>query len=269
MAANGRIPCHVVTQIIRLYRDPSLSSKLSKLDYIENYIYIMSIVYVQIHCMSFYWHSNVFFTYQWYIHYLGLFLKILHTYQNKNIDDSTTVAVQKVVNEFHVFDRSKSKITLTSPVTRHFALKTRSLTYRIFRTRSKMQILVLKQRLSALGYTHDVNTCSDAEGLASVACTHTPSTNIFYGHMCILVSRIYHGRTKKGTMRCACVSGDSIVFEKRDTRCGKENSQFLLALGLPGALRLKLNRSNLLPRGPSHYRPSNRRASSSLSYLRF
>lgn len=206
--------------------------------------------------MSFYyWHSNVLFTYQWYIHYFGLFLKILYTYQNKNIDDSTTVAVQKVVNEFHAFDRSKSKITLASPVTRHFALKTRSLTYRIFRTRSKMQILVLKQRLSALGYTHDVNTCSDAEGLASVACTHT-FYYISYGHMCILVSRIYHGRTKKGIMRCARVSGDSIVFEKRDTRCGKENSQFLLALGLPGALRLKLNRSNLLPRGPSHYRPS-------------
>lgn len=158
---------YIATQVHRRIIETRLYRKL----YIHNDI---SIVYVQIHCMSFYyWHSNVLFTYQWYIHYFGLFLKILYTYQNKNIDDSTTVAVQKVVNEFHAFDRSKSKITLASPVTRHFVLKTRSLTYRIFRTRSKMQILVLKQRLSALGYTHDVNTCSDAEGLASVACTHT------------------------------------------------------------------------------------------------
>lgn len=122
MAANGRILCHVVTQIIRLSRLKSIG-ELSKLDYIENCIYMMniSIVYVQIHCMSFYyWHSNAFFTHQWYIHDFGLFLKILHTYQNKNIDDSTTDAVQKVVNEFHAFDQSKSKITLASPVTRHF-----------------------------------------------------------------------------------------------------------------------------------------------------
>lgn len=79
---------------------------------------------------------------------------------------------KSLTNFTHSTNRSQRSLS-RAPSLDIFALKTRSLTYRIFRTRSKMQILVLKQRLSALGYTHDVNTCSDAEGLASVACTHT------------------------------------------------------------------------------------------------
>lgn len=79
---------------------------------------------------------------------------------------------KSLTNFTHSTNRSQRSLS-RAPSLDIFALKTRLLTYRIFRTRSKMQILVLKQRLSALGYTHDVNTCSDAEGLASVACTHT------------------------------------------------------------------------------------------------
>lgn len=126
-------------------------------------------------------------------------------------------------------------------------------------------ILVLDQRLSAVDYTHDVNTCSDAGGPLSVACTHTftfTTQHLSYWlrtHMHPRLTYVYTpwwNETKRDTVWCARAPGDSMVFEKQSTRCGKESSRFLLALGLPGALRLKLNRSNLLPRGPSHCRPS-------------
>ena len=73
---------------------------------------------------------------------------------------------------------------------------------------------------------------------------------------CILATRIYATRRRYAGCRTGRlarprarvyarggdVSEEVCARKTRHPRCGKESSRFLLALGLPGALRLKLNR---------------------------